>query len=414
MCPLPNVPPMPLTDTKLRATKPKDKTYRLADAGGLYLEVSPAGGRYWRWKYRIGGKEKRLALGVYPEVTLAEARASRDAARKELAAGTDPGQARKEAKRKTSAALENSFEKVARDWHAKQARAWSTGHSEKVMEQMEHHLFPTLGALPLETITARILLDLLESVGEATPYTAKRLCQYCDQVFRMALIDGRADNNPAASLSRALHSHKETNYAALTASELPTFLKRLATETRGSSIVRIGLRLLALTFVRPGELRNARWGEIDMEAATWEIPAERMKMREAHIVPLSTQTLEALRALKELTGYGDLLFPSRVNSLRPVSDNTFRKALHDMGFEVTAHGFRSTASTILNEMGFRADVIERQLSHGERNKVRKAYNRAQYLEERRDMMRQWGEYLAALETGGKVIPINQRKGAKPN
>ena len=404
---------MPLTDTKLRATKPRDKAYRLADSGGLYLEVIPAGGRYWRWKYRYGGKEKRLALGVYPEVSLADARAKRDSARKELAAGTDPGQARKEAKRKTAAAIENSFEAVAREWHKKQARTWSTGHASKVTEQMEHHLFPVIGALPLEAITARALLDLLESVGETTPYTAKRLCQYCDQVFRMALIDGRADNNPAASLSRALHAHKETNYAALTANELPTFLRRLATDTRGSSVVRMGLRLLALTFVRPGELRNARWSEIDLDTATWEIPAERMKMREAHIVPLPAQAVETLRALKELTGFGDLLFPSRVNSQRPISDTTFRKALHDMGFEVTAHGFRSTASTILNEMGFRADVIERQLSHGERNKVRKAYNRAQYLEERRDMMRQWGDYLAALETGGKVVPINQRKGAKP-
>ncbi|MFP5441360.1 MAG: tyrosine-type recombinase/integrase [Gammaproteobacteria bacterium] len=401
---------MPLTDTKLRSAKPKAKPYRLADAGGLYLEVTPAGGRYWRWKYRYGGKEKRLALGVYPDVSLIDARAKRDAARKTLAAGTDPGEARKEAKRKAAAALENSFEAVARDWHKKQARTWSTGHASKVMEQMELHLFPTLGAKPLEAITARNLLDVLEKVGESTPYTAKRLCQYSDQVFRMALIDGRADNNPAASLSRALHTHKETNYAALTASELPTFLRRLATDTRGSSVVRMGLRLLALTFVRPGELRNARWSEFDLDGATWEIPAERMKMREAHIVPLPAQAVETLRALKELTGFGDLLFPSRVNSLRPISDNTFRKALHDMGFEVTAHGFRATASTILNEMGFRADVIERQLSHGERNKVRKAYNRAQYLEERRDMMRQWGDYLAALEVGGKVVPINQRKG----
>lgn len=407
---------MPLTDTKLRATKPKAKAYRLADAGGLYLEVSPAGGRYWRWKYRIGGKEKRLALGVYPEVTLAEARASRDAARKELAAGTDPGQARKEAKRKTSAALENSFEKVARDWHAKQARAWSTGHAEKVMEQMEHHLFPSLGALPLETITARILLDLLESVGEATPYTAKRLCQYCDQVFRMALIDGRAENNPAASLSRALHSHKETNYAALSPAQLPEFLRRMnERNARGvSATICLGLRLLALTFVRPGELRQARWSEFDLDAATWEIPAERMKMRTAHIVPLSAQAIDALRTLNKLTGYGELLFPGRSDTTRPISDNAFRKAMHDLGFAVTAHGFRSTASTILNETGFRADVIERQLSHGEKNKVRAAYNRAQYLEERRDMMRQWGEYLSALEQGGKVIPINQRKAAKPN
>lgn len=404
---------MPLTDSKVRTAKPRDKPYKLPDGGGMYLLVRPDGSRYWRMKYRHTGREKLLSFGVYPTVTLADARARRDRAKTLLAAGVDPGQAKQDAKKDAELAAANSFEIIAREWHQKQARSWSTGHADKVMEQMRLHLFPVIGALPLEAITARALLDLLESVGEATPYTAKRLCQYCDQVFRMALIDGRADNNPAASLSRALHAHKETNYAALTASELPTFLRRLATDTRGSSVVRMGLRLLALTFVRPGELRNARWSEFDLDAATWEIPAERMKMREAHIVPLPAQAVETLRALKELTGYGDLLFPSRVNSQRPISDNTFRKALHDMGFAVTAHGFRSTASTILNEMGFRADVIERQLSHGERNKVRKAYNRAQYLEERRDMMRQWGDYLAALETGGKVIPINQRKGAKP-
>lgn len=406
---------MPLTDAKARTAKPKDKPYKLADAGGLYLEVMPNGARYWRWKYRSAGKEKRLALGVYPAVTLAQARTKRDDARTLLAAGTDPGQARQQAKHLAALAASNSFETVAVEWHRLQtAGRWTARYAAKVMQGLEKHIFPALGHRPINAITAGELLAVLRAMqAGGTIDRANRLRQTCGEVFRYGIVTGRCDSNPASDLVRALQASRQRHFASLTKEQLPIFLRALTTEHRVSHMVRLGLRLLALTFVRPGELRQATWSEFDLDNATWDIPAERMKMREGHIVPLSEAALETLRELHTLTGNGELLFPGRSNVRQPISDNTFRLALHSMGFEVTAHGFRSTASTILNEMGFRADVIERQLSHGERNKVRKAYNRAQYLEERRDMMRQWGEYLAALEHGGKVIPINQRKGAKP-
>lgn len=411
------VPPaMSLNDTKARAAKPKEKTYRLADAGGLYLEVTPAGGRYWRWKYRYGGKEKRLAFGVYPAVSLALARARRDEARALLTEGIDPGAAKQEAKREAAQSAANTFEAVAREWHTKRAGKWTPSYADKVMGGFRLHVFPVIGAKPLADVTRQELLAILERVGRRSPYRAKQLAQQCADIFRMALDDERIAASPATDLARSksLHSHKEKHFAALGAEEFPVFLRALADARKLSDVTRIGLRLLALTFVRPGELRNAQWCEFNLDAATWEIPGERMKMREPHIVPLSGPALASLRGLHAITGNGALLFPSRSSAVKPLSDNTFRKALHSLGFEVTAHGFRSTASTILNEMGFRADVIERQLSHGDRDKVRAAYNRAQYLEERRDMMRQWGEYLSALEQGGKVIPINQRKAAKPN
>ncbi len=404
-----------LTDTKARTAKPATKPYKLADGGGLFLLVNSDGRRYWRLKYRHAGKEKLLGLGTYPTVTLATARALRGEAKAKLAAGIDPSQARQDMKRQRAISAANSFESVAREWHALQtAGRWTERYALKVMQGFEKHIFPILGYRPLKEITASELLTVLCTMQTGgTIDRANRLRQTCGEVFRYGIVTGRADSNPAADLVRALQPSRQRHFAALTKEQFPVFLRALKKETRLAETTRLGLRLLALTFVRPGELRQARWQEFDLENATWDIPAERMKMREGHIVPLSGAALDTLRELQAFTGQGELLFPGRSNVRQPISDNTFRKALHDMGFAVTAHGFRSTASTILNEMGFRADVIERQLSHGERNKVRKAYNRAQYLEERRDMMKHWGEYLAALEQGGKVIPINQRKGAKP-
>lgn len=405
---------MPLTDAKVRNAKPLAKPYKLADGSGLYLQVMPNGARYWRWKYRVGGKEKRLALGVYPRVSLAEARTKRDAARAQLSGGTDPSAARQQAKRLAALAAANTFATVATEWHTTQAGGrWTPRYAETVMRGLEQHVFPALGARPIDAITAGELLGTLRALqAKGTIDRANRLRQTCGEVFRYGIVTGRCNSNPAADLVRALQPSKQRHFAALTKEQLPTFLRALAKEHRLAETTRLGLRLLALTFVRPGELRQAAWAEFDLEAAMWEVPAERMKMREAHLVPLSPQAVAALQELHALTGNGELLFPGRSNVRKPVSDNTFRQALHAMGFEVTAHGFRATASTILNEMGFRADVIERQLSHGERNKVRKAYNRAQYLEDRRDMMRQWGDYLASLEAGGKVVPIKQRKGER--
>ncbi|WP_287963559.1 integrase arm-type DNA-binding domain-containing protein [Alcanivorax sp.] len=402
---------MPLTDTKIRAAKPADKNYRLSDEKGMYLEVTKAGGRYWRMKYRHQGKEKLLALGVYPDVSLADARAKRDEARALLAAGTDPGQARKAAKKEQAKAAADSFEAIAREWHGIQAAGrWTEGHATKTLQGLEKHIFPKLGHRPIADITPAELLAVLKAMqAGGTIDRANRLRQNCGEVFRYGIVTGRNEGNPAADLVRALQPSRQRHFAALTKEQLPDFLQALKKEHRASPVTCLGLKLLALTFVRPGELRQARWEEFDIEAGMWAVPAERMKMRVSHLVPLSPQTIATLEQLKELTGNTELLFPGRSNIRKPISDNTWRQALHAMGYKVTAHGFRATASTLLNEMGYRADAIERQLSHGERNKVRAAYNRAEYLGERREMMNHWGGYLAVLENGQKVVPIHHKK-----
>ena len=399
---------MPLTDTKIRAAKPADKKYRLSDEKGMYLEVTKAGGRYWRMKYRYQGKEKLLALGVYPDVSLADARTKRDEARALLAAGTDPGQARKAAKQEQAKAAADSFEAIAREWHGIQAAGrWTEGHATKTLQGLEKHIFPELGQHPIADITPAELLAVLKAMqARGTIDRANRLRQTCGEVFRYGIVTGRNKGNPAADLIRALQPSRQRHFAALTKEQLPDFLQALKKEYRASPVTCLGLKLLALTFVRPGELRQAKWEEFNLEAGMWEVPAERMKMRVSHLVPLSAQTIATLEQLRELTGNTELLFPGRSNIRKPISDNTWRQALHAMGYKVTAHGFRATASTLLNEMGYRADAIERQLSHGERNKVRAAYNRAEYLEERREMMNQWGALLESMATDQKVTPIH--------
>ena len=307
-------------------------------------------------------------------------------------------EARKAAAQEARAASSNSFEAVAREWHAIQAAGrWTPRHAEKTLRGLESHIFPSVGQTPINQITAGQLLGVLRDVQEKGAVDrANRLRQVCGEVFRYGIVTGRNDSNPAADLVRALQPSRQRHYAALRKDELPGFLNALETEHRMSPVTRLGLKLLALTFVRPGELRQAEWREFDMANRIWEVPAERMKMRVSHLVPLSRQTIDTLEQLRELTGNSALLFPGRSDVTKPISDNTFRQALHSMGFNVTAHGFRATASTLLNEMGYRADAIERQLSHGERNKVRAAYNRAEYLEERKTMMDRWGDYLADL------------------
>ncbi|EUC68045.1 integrase [Alcanivorax sp. 97CO-5] len=398
---------MPLTDTKIRAAKPADKNYRLSDEKGMYLEVTKAGGRYWRMKYRYQGKEKLLALGVYPDVSLAQARAKRDEARALLADDTDPGQARKAAKREKAKTAANSFEVIAREWHGIQAAGrWTEGHATKTLQGLEKHIFPELGHRPISEITAGELLAVLKAMqAGGTIDRANRLRQTCGEVFRYGIATGTNEGNPAADLVRTLQASPQRHFAALSKDQLPDFLQALKKEHRASPVTCLGLKLLTLTFVRPGELRQAQWEEFDIEAGMWEVPAERMKMRVSHLVPLSPETLATLEQLRELTGNTELLFPGRSNIRKPISDNTWRQALHAMGYKVTAHGFRATASTILNEMGYRADAIERQLSHGERNKVRAAYNRAEYLKERREMMNHWGKLIGSMSKDRTAIPI---------
>jgi integrase len=401
---------MPLTDVVTRNAKPRAKQYKLADSMGLYLLVRPDGARYWRFKYRFGGKERLLALGVYPEVSLGAARKKRDEARAKLRDGVDPGVERKAEKQRQRIAAENTFEAVAREWIAKQKERWKPGHAKRVLESLEANLFPGLGKRPVAEITPQELLFELRKIEKRGALEiASRVAQRASSVFRYAIVTARASYNPASDLRGSLTPPRTRNYAALTAADLPEFLTRLDAYD-GEPTTKLAIRLLLLTFVRTGELRGARWTELDLDsdAPTWRIPAERMKMKQEHIVPLSQTAVETLRELAKHTGDRPLLFPNRNRPQQPMSENTVLFAIYRMGYHsrATGHGFRATASTILNEMGYKPDVIERQLAHGERNKVRAAYNRAQYLAERREMMRGWADYLAAIAAGGsKVLPI---------
>lgn len=391
---------MALTDIVVRRAKPRAKPYRLADEKGLYLEIALTGSKYWRWKYRFAGKEKRLALGVYPEVSLAAARETRDGARKLLATGVDPSEARKAQKASRVELAENSFEAVAREWFAKYAPTWVASHSDKILRRLERDIFPWVGSRPIDKVSAPVLLVCLRRIeARGAIETAHRALQNCGQVFRYAIATGRAERDPSADLRGALAPVVESHHASITDPKAIGNLLRAIAGYEGSLVTKCALRLAALVFVRPGELRKAEWVEFDLGKAEWRIPASRMKMREVHIVPLSTQAVATLEELHGLTGQGRYVFPGARTNGRPMSENTVNAALRRLGYakdEMTGHGFRSMASTILNEQGWSRDAIERQLAHGERNNVRAAYNFAEYLPERRRMMQAWGDYLDAL------------------
>jgi integrase len=387
--------PKSLSDAKARNAKPRSKPYKIADGEGLFLLITPSGGKYWRLKYFFAGKEKLLALGVYPEVMLADARERRAQARKVLAAGNDPGEAKKEAKRLAVVRSGNSFEVIAREWYENRKHEWALNTAVPKLARLEQHLLPKLGPRPISEITAPEVLAVLRAVeARGTLDTAKRVMQMCGQIFMYAIATGRAERNPVPDLRGALKTHIVQHYSHLKATDLPKYLKKLEIYD-GSLLTKLALRLLLLTFVRTTELRGAEWAEIDWKKAEWRIPPERMKMKELHIVPLSRQAIAVLRELQELTGHRPYIFPNQHNPSKCMSENTMLYALYRMGYHsrTTGHGFRSTASTILNEHGFRADVIERQLAHSERNAVRAAYNHAQYLPERRKMMQWWADYL---------------------
>jgi integrase len=397
---------MMLKDINIRNAKPKDKLYRLFDGKGLYLEVLPSGGKYWRLKYRYAGKEKRLALGVYPEVTLAVARERCDQARKALAVGNDPGELKKEAKRLVILKSENTFEAIAREWYDQHKHEWVTNYAEKMIVRLERHIFPTLGNRPVADIKAPELLSVLRVVEKSGALDlTRRLKQTCGQIFMYAISTGRAERNPVPDLQGALKTPVQKNRAYLKANELPEYLKKLEAFD-GEQQTKLALKLLLLTFVRTTELRAAVWQEINFDTAEWRIPAERMKMRDPHIVPLSKQAVAILMELQKHSGNREHLFPNQNKPSIFMSENTMLFALYRMGYhsKATGHGFRSTASTILNENGFTPDVIERQLAHMERDKVRAAYNHAQYLPERRKMMQWWADYLDG------VAPKSKRRG----
>lgn len=382
---------------------------KLADGGGLHLLITADGRKYWRLKYRWHGTEKVLALGVYPDVKAAQARAKRDEAKALLREGKDPGAVRKAEKHAAKEASAHTFEGIAREWYEKRLHEWTPVHANDVITSLEGNVFPDLGNRPISEITTPELLATLRKLeARGALETGRRVLQRCRAVYAYAIATGRAERNVAADLKGALKSPKASKRAALPEAELPAFLKKLDAY-EGRLQTKLALKLQALTFVRPGELRGALWSEFDLEQAEWRIPAERMKMREEHIVPLSRQALEVLEQLKPITGHRRFLFPSQAKPDAPISENTLLFAIYRLGFKTraTAHGFRATASTILNEQGWKPDAIERQLAHKERNRVRAAYHRSEYLDERRKMMQAWADYLDALKAGAKVTALRR-------
>jgi integrase len=402
-----------LTDTKLKAIRPHQKLYRRADAGGLCIEVHPNGARYWRYRYRFAGKAKMLSLGVYPDVSLAEARRHRDDARRVLHSGVDPSAQRKQEKLTAHLSSVMAFEPVAREWLASRGRLADATRA-KTEWMLETHVFPWIGKRPVGEVTAPELLAVLRRLESLDKLeTAQRVKQICGQVFRYAIATGRADRDPAADLRGALKTKKTRHHAAITDPAKVGELLRAIEGFSGGLVVASALKFAPLVFVRPGELRKAEWGEFDLDNAEWRIPAERMKMRALHIVPLAEQAVAILRELQPLTGHGRYVFPSIRSPRDPMSENTVTAALRRLGYtgdEMTGHGFRSMASTMLHEQGWNTDVIERQLAHAERNRVKAAYNHAEYLPERRKMMQAWADYLDGLRAGASVVSIKRKAG----
>ncbi|MFM0566928.1 tyrosine-type recombinase/integrase [Paraburkholderia caledonica] len=387
---------MPLTDVAARSAKPREKAYKLADGQGMYLEVMPNGSKYWRLKYRIDGKERRAALGVYPAVSLLAARKAREEIKEALRAGLDPSHEKKRATLERSLERQNSFEAVARDWHEHKKGSWSEPHAVRVMKRMENELFPSLGARPIQQITAPEILAVIRTIEKRDALElSHRALQTAGEVFRFAIATGRAERDPTPDLKGALKTRTVVHMKRVGESEVPELMRRIETY-EGDIRTRLALKLMAFTFVRTVELRFLEEDEIDWKRKEWKIPAEKMKMRAPHIVPLSKQAQAVLRELIELKGNSRYLFSSSTNPNKTMSENTIIFALYRMGYHsrMTGHGFRGLASTILNEHGFNRDWIERQLAHTERDSVRAAYNHAEYLKDRHKMMQWWGDYLA--------------------
>lgn len=402
---------MKLSDTAIKKAKPEQKPYKMADGGGMYLEVMPTGSKYWRLKYRFGGKEKRLAFGVYPDVTLAEARSRRDDARKLLANDTDPSAA-KQAKKLSNAELgANSFEVIAREWFARHAPNWKENHSSKIIARLENDVFPWIGTKPIAEIAAPTLLAAIRRIeARGALETAHRALACCGQVFRYAVATGRAERDPTGDLRGALPPvRKDKHFAAITDSKKVGELMRDIEGYQGSFIVKCAFKLSPLLFVRPGELRKMEWKDVNLNAAEWIYFVTKTETQ--HVVPLCKQAVEVLREIQPLTGRGKYVFHGERDHDRPMSDNAIRSALRRMGWandEMTPHGFRAMASTILDNMGYKQEWLERQLAHEEPNKVKAAYKRdawRMYLPERTAMMQVWADYLDKLKTGADVIPL---------
>jgi len=401
---------MALTDIIVKNSKPKDKSYKLPDGKGLHLLVHKNGVRSWRFRYRFAGKENMLSLGNYPECTLKEARDKCICTRKKISDGIDPSQEKKIAKLTRHINAENSFENISREWHDTQKTGWTERHASYVLKRIESDLFPSIGFRPINEITAPELLATVKIIEKRGALDiASRVLQTSGQIFRYAIATGRATHDISADLRGALTTRKKGHFNKLPEKELPEFLQKLEEydgEYAGDKQTKLALKMIITTFVRTGELRGARWEEFNLEKKQWRIPASRMKMDEEHIVPLSKQTLALLEELRLISGNRELLFPNRTKPMTPISENTLLYALYRMGYRgrTTTHGFRATASTVLHEKGFPSEIIELQLSHAERNKVKASYNFAKRLPERHELMQWWADYIdRALASAGHVV-----------
>ncbi len=391
----------PLSDIQIKNAKPKDKEFKLVDGFGLHLLVTPSGGKLWRLQYRFGGKQKLLSFGAYPAVTLADARQRREDAKKLLANGIDPGEVKKAQKAATVAETENGFEIVAREWHGKFSGNWSPGHADTTIQRLERDVFPWLGAKPVGEVKPVDLLAILRRIeSRGALETAHRVRTICGQVLRYAVATGRAERDSAADLRGALPPVREKHHAALTDPKEVADLLRAIDGFKGTFHVKCALRLAPMLFVRPGELRQMEWVEIDFEEDRWNLPPEKMKMKQAHIVPLCKQAVAILKELQPLTGHSKYVFPCHRTPLRPMTNNAINAALRRMGYtsdEQTGHGFRAMARTILDEvLQVRPDYIEHQLAHAVKDPNGRAYNRTAHLAERKKMMQLWADYLDGL------------------
>lgn len=383
---------------QIRRAKPEAKAYTLGDGQGLSLLVEPNGSKSWRFRYRYAGKPKMISLGVYPTITLAEARARRDEARKIVAEGKNPSEVRKEQKLALRIQSENAFEKIAREWHQMKSAKWSAGYASDIIEAFQNDIFPYVGTRPVGEIKPLELLNVLRKIEKRGALEKMRkVRQRCSEVFRYAIATGRAEFNPAADLSSALEVHKSNHFPFLKSDEIPDFLRALDSYA-GSRLVQIATKLLMVTGVRTIELRAALWQEFDLDNAIWEIPAERMKMRRPHLVPLSTQALGFLNELKSMTGNYRYVFPGRNDPNKPMSEASVNQLIKRIGYagKLTGHGFRHTLSTILHENGFNTAWIEMQLAHVDKNTIRGVYNHAQYIENRKKMMQWYSDFIINL------------------
>lgn len=398
-----------LTDTAIKRATPGERDYKMADSGGLFLLVTAAGGKLWRWKYRFDGKEKKMAFGQYPDVPLVVARSLHAEARRLLASGVNPMEQRRAEKATAKGRNELPFRQVAAQWHDHWKAANSAHHVKATWSRLETNVFPLLGSRPITEIKPSEVVAVLKSIQvQGKLDIAKRALETMKQIFRYAIAHDLAEQNPAGDIKPAdvLISRAKVNHARVEAKELPALLRAIEVY-QGKHVTRLAMKLLAMTFVRTSELIGARWEEINFENARWDIPAQRMKMRTPHTVPLATQALGVLEHLKLLSGNGEMLFPGERDAKKQMSNNTILFALKRMGYggTMTGHGFRGLASTILHEMGWNHEWIELQLAHAARNAVSAAYNHALYLEPRAKMMQHWADFLEATQRSGKVLPF---------